>query len=144
MKEKAALEDWHRRVVYGTVGALWLTGAVWLYLRYIVGIEGGAASSALMKGHGAAAMAFLVLLGTLLWGHVPAGWSQARRRVSGVLVATVCGLLVVSGWSLYYSADPVRGAASVVHSVLGLAIPAALIVHARMYRRVRKMRKIPS
>lgn len=144
MRDKAALAPGHRRLLYLVFALLWLTGAGWLYLRYIREIEGGAASAVLMKIHGAAAMAFLILFGTLLWGHVPAGWAQRRQRPSGIALTGSAILLIWTGWSLYYSGETLRRVSSLSHGMIGIAFPAFLGVHLLGARITRKVRKILS
>jgi MFS family permease len=92
----------------------------------------------LLAIHGAAAMAFLVVFGALLSDHLPRGWRQRRERVSGLSLVTLCGILILSGWGLYYfGAEELRAATSTVHSVLGILLPCAMGAHVWRARRHR-------
>lgn len=138
----AALGTALRRAVYLATAALWLTGAGWLWLKRFGQVQGPFGpqprplQAALLKAHGAAAMAFLLVLGALLAQHVPAGWKMRRQRVNGAGLLAVNGVLVITGWCLYYlGGDSSRAAASTVHWTLGLALPALVFFHVWNSRR---------
>jgi len=66
----------------------------------------------------------------LLVQHVPAGWQQNRQRPSGGSVLALCGVLMVTGWGLYYfGGEALRHGTSLIHSGLGLAFPLILFLH---------------
>ena len=56
-----------------------------------------------MRAHGVLAVGAVFLLGWLAAEHIPAGWSRALRRASGLWLAGCTLILVVSGYALYYS-----------------------------------------
>jgi hypothetical protein len=124
--------------LYGICALLWLSGAWWLYLS-LRGVQAGDPTAPLLlEIHGAAAIAFLLAFGALLPDHLPRGWRQKRERVSGLSLVTLSGILVVSGWGLYYfGEEDLRAATSAVHSVLGVLLPGALGVHVWRARRPR-------
>jgi hypothetical protein len=125
-KTKLLLEPIQKRMLYLTTGLLWLTGTWWL-LR---------PAPLWLKIHGAAAMAFLIIFGTLLIQHVPAGWRQGDQRPSGGFLLTVCSILIVSGWGLYYLGDEsMRHWTSIIHSVFGVALPIVIFAHVWSARR---------
>lgn len=68
-----------------------------------------------LAAHGAAAMAFLVALGSLLPRHIPEGWRARRNVVSGVAMIATAAWLAASGWALYYLGS------ETLHESLGLA-----------------------
>ena len=110
-----------RILLYAVLFALLASGLVWEAL------EPGPAASLVMRTHGALAMLVLVLVGTLLVHHVPAGWAALKNRWSGLLLLGLLGGLAASGYLLYYSgSDAVRAFASQSHLWLGLA--AGLVV----------------
>ena len=114
-----------KRLLYGTLGLLWLTGMAWL-----LGEEGAPARSLCMKIHGAAAMAFLIVFGALLFQHVPDGWEEKRQRTAGSGLVALCSFLILTGWGLYYfGGEPLRRATSLAHSLVGGLFPAILLVH---------------
>ena len=122
--------------VYATCATVWASGALWLILHYFFTheTEMGLAPHPLehwsLVLHGAAAFASLWLMG-FLWGtHVVKRWRLKRHRKSGGLLFTVMLLLVVTGYLLYYlSSDEIRAPTALVHWVVGLGMPLALLVH---------------
>jgi hypothetical protein len=128
---KILLTTGQKRTLYLAFGSLWVSGVVWL-----LAVEGSPVRNLSMKIHGAAAMAFLMVFGSLLLQHVPHGWAQNRQRPSGGWVSALCGVLTVTGWMLYYIAnESVRHATSLIHWTIGLLIPALLILHVILGRR---------
>jgi len=126
--------------VYGVLGVLWLTGMVWLGLR-AAHAEPGELDSWSLRIHGAAAMGSLLIFGILLPTHSQPAWNRARNRVSGGLVIGTATLLVASGYGLYYFGDEaLRRATSIVHSIVGGLLPAAIVAHVVIGRRSRRMR----
>jgi hypothetical protein len=123
------LKSW----LYGLTSALWLSGAIWLLLP-----QAHPAQALGMRIHGAAAMGFLMVFGALLFGHIPVGWREGRQRPSGAPLVALCGVLVLTGWGLYYFGnESLRHWASWIHSAFGLLFPLFLILHIRLGRRTR-------
>ena len=127
---------WHRRWFHGVSLVLFLTGAAWVLFDWLATREEARADFFqslemwALKVHGAAAMAFLVVLGMLILTHIKPGWRMRRNRANGAGMVIMVALLVVSGYGLYYFGDERwRAAASWVHVVLGLAAPALLGFH---------------
>lgn len=125
-----------RRLVSGVGLGLWLTGAGWL-LSHVVFVPQGefgpsyrSADAWILTLHGAFGFAAIWLFG-LLWGtHVLAGWGQRRRRMSGSVLFGVLGLIVATGYGLYYGGDEtIRGWVSLLHWSLGLASLGAFLAH---------------
>jgi len=146
-REGVRLSRRHRAWLHGTSAALFVTGVLWLAFRHFVRVPGefGPQPHALepwwLKLHGAAAMAFLILLGTLLRGHIPRGWRLRRNRVSGAGLVSVNAVLIATGWALYYlGSESVRPVVSAVHWGLGLGLPAGLLWHARRGLKSRRAR----
>ena len=122
---KLLLEPWQKQALYFVTGLLWLSGAFWLYLT----VE-DPSRPLWLKIHGAAAMAFLVVFGTLLIQHVPGGWKQNRERSSGAPLIGLCAFLILTGWGLYYiGEDQFRHWISLSHSYLGLLLPVLIASH---------------
>ncbi len=83
-------------------------------------------------------MIFLVLLGTLLPTHVVRAWRSGRNRLSGVALLIAIGLLVVSGYGLYYfGGDLLRNVTQWTHLGLGILEPILFIMHLILGRRTR-------
>src|ERR671931_2825471 len=96
-----------RGLIYAALFALLATGLLWK-------LDMGRA--VLMKIHGAAAMASMVLLGALLARHVPCGWRSRANRTSGAALLAASLLLRVCGHPPYFSgSEPLRGFASQTH-----------------------------
>lgn len=117
------LHPGYRATIYTVLGLVFLSGLLW---------ETGWERGLLMKVHGAAAMATLVLLGALLARHVPTGWSAGTNRISGVAVLVACGWLLVTGYALYYSgSDSLRYWAGETHFWVGVGVAAVFGLHVR-------------
>lgn len=143
MKLTARHEGW----TYAVLAAVYFTGVAWLVLRYGVrddGLESGWSIARVwaLRAHGAAAMATLVAVGTLLAVHVPGGWRLRSNLRSGIGMLAVMALLVLTGWLLYYaSGETLRAWSSWVHIAIGAAAPLGLVWHLA-YRRRAKTAKV--
>jgi hypothetical protein len=122
MAERNRLHPMQRALVYVALLALVVTGLLW---------EADVARALLMKIHGAAAMATLVLFGVLIARHVPTGWSAARaNRLSGALLLATSLWLTLTGYLLYYSgSEALRDYASQTHFWVGVAFTAVFALH---------------
>lgn len=131
----------HQAVLYGTFAVLFLTGAAWFALNdglAWLGYDGAGhpLSPFLLAVHGAAAMAALLVLGSLIPQHVKRAWSERRNRFTGGLMFSTQVLLVVTGYALYYAGDEgMRGVADVLHLAIGLGFPLFLVWHVVVGRR---------
>ena len=84
----------------------------------------------MLKAHGAAAMATLILLGSLVPMHMKFAWRAGRNLRSGLTLASVFGFLVLTGYGLYYAGgERLRAWTSVAHLWVGLALPVLLGLH---------------
>ena len=125
---------------------LFASGIAWLALVYglpppDIGVHPWAPWS--LKLHGAAAMAALVLLGTLLIAHVGPAWRERCNRTSGVIVLTITTTLILTGYGLYYLAgDGARAIISVTHWALGVIGLPALLLHIYLGRRSERARRV--
>jgi hypothetical protein len=116
--------------VYVSYGALLVTGAAWMVAQARLEDEGWQTiPRLLMKVHGGAAMAALLVLGALT-AHVKRGWKADRNRFSGVVLLAVNGFLVITGYGLYYAGgEELREWTSRWHAWIGLALGALLPAH---------------
>ena len=90
-----------------------------------------------MRLHGAAVVAFLVVFGALLPGHVVKNWRQRFNRYSGLTMVLVVTVQAMTGYGLYYLVDErQRALTSALHWVIGLAASAALVVHIVLGKRL--------
>ena len=95
------LGPWHQGAVYAATAALAVTGIIWLVLHYFLPVSGEYGPQIhplepwMLRLHGAAAMAGLIIYGSLLPVHIRRAWSivpvllawhivsgRARTRVS--------------------------------------------------------------
>ena len=135
----------HRAVLYTTVGAVWLTGLGWLLLRKFgagadaFGETANPLEPLILKAHGAAAMLFMVVFGTLIPVHMRRSWALKRNRASGAVLGGLCLFLIASGWGLYYLAgEGGRAVVARLHWALGLALPAVIFAHILIWRAIKK------
>jgi len=140
--EAIRLGPWHRRAVYVATGALVVSGILWLVLHYWMTASGefGETShpleSWMLRIHGAAAMAGLILYGSLLPIHIKRAWTIRRNVALGIALSSLLLLLTVTGYLLYYAGgEDTRPVISALHWVVGLSVPALLVWHVVAGRR---------
>lgn len=136
------LERWHRRCVYASVALLTASGAAWLLARYCLRpvSQFGATIHPLepwaMKLHGAAAMAMLFFLGSLMNAHIRRALKAGRNLPTGCSLIAAMLLMIVSGFGLYYLAGETdRPVWSLLHWGGGLAGTALFVSHILLGRR---------
>jgi len=124
-----------RTLVYGAAALLWTSGVVWLVLHYgfaqhtAFGPLPNPWEPALMRVHGLLAVAAVFLLGWITAGHVSERWQSRPRRISGLLLAAIGLVLIVSGYALYYTTGSPHEAAALAHEILGVAALIAAFAH---------------
>ena len=130
------LGPWHQAAVYGATAVLAVSGILWLGLHYFLALPGEYGPQIhplepwMLRLHGAAAMAGLIIYGSLLPVHIRRAWSIRRNIVLGIALITIMLLLTVTGYLLYYAGDETtRPVISAVHWLLGLGVPGLLIWH---------------
>lgn len=126
----------HQAWIYSTLGVLFVSGALWVVFHHFVQVEGefGPAMHPLeswwLKLHGASAMLFLFMLGTLLLSHMESAWRIGRNIPTGVGFVSFNIILVVSGYMLYYfGGETARPVISIVHWAVGLGAPVIIGIH---------------
>ena len=125
-----------RWLLYAIGIGLWLSGALWLTFHYLFMRTGEFGPTPhpseiwWLKIHGAFAFASIWMFG-LLWGiHVSKALPFPRRKGSGISLVAGFGLLIVTGYLLYYVGnDSARSVVSVVHWAIGLASPSLFFLH---------------
>ena len=137
-----ALSPGHLRFVVATAVLLALTGALWLVGHFFLAHadEFGASRHPLegwaLTAHGAAAMAFLVVIGTLLPVHARRAWHAGLNHRSGLTMLGAAAFLVLTGYGLYYAgSELLRPWLSLGHWIVGLSAVPALWLHAILGRR---------
>ncbi|WP_295998776.1 DUF4405 domain-containing protein [Rugamonas sp.] len=136
------VERWHRRWIYASAAVLLLSGSAWLVARYFLRPAGQFGETVhplepwAMKLHGAAAMAMLFFLGSLLNVHVRRAIRAGRNLVSGWAMIAAMAVLTATGFGLYYLAgESDRPLWSALHWVVGLAAGALFVLHVQLGRR---------
>ena len=131
-----------RRLIYLISAGVWLSGMLWLLLHNFCLQSGefGLAPHPLepwsLRMHAAFAFGALWLLGLMSATHIQKGWNSRRKRYSGVTLVASFGVLILSGYLLYYVGDErARSLVSLLHWVLGAFAPLAFLAH-RLTRRV--------
>jgi hypothetical protein len=124
-----------RVAVFAAGALLWLSGVLWLVLHYAFPQAGPFGplpnpwAAAVMRVHGMLAVGGVFLLGWITAAHVTGRWRSARNRLSGLTLAASATVLIVSGYTLYYSTGSPHDAAALVHEGLGVAALLVALVH---------------
>jgi hypothetical protein len=136
LHEGMRLSRRHQRLLYASVAALFVSGVAWLVFHHFVHVNGDFGPTAhplepwCLKVHGAVALIFVAILGSLVRGHIRLGWRMGVNRPSGSTVLAANAFLIASGWALYYiGGEPLRAWTSVGHWVVGVVLPAVIAVH---------------
>ncbi len=130
--------------IYGVLGTLWSSGVLWLLVHYWLPQHGpfgdvpNPAEHWFLVVHGAGAFATLWLGGWMWHAHIMPWRRSGMRRRSGETLLWVGGVLIATGYLLYYAADETtRHWVSLAHWLVGLSLAAALLAHALRSRRYR-------
>jgi len=134
--ETIRLGPWHQSAVYTATVVLVATGAVWVVLHYFFAVPGEYGPQVhplepwMLKVHGAAAMAGLIVYGSLLPLHVRRAWTIRRNIVLGIALIGLLLVLTITGYLLYYAGDEeLRPLVSAAHWIPGLVVPILLAWH---------------
>lgn len=135
------LERWHRRCIYTSFLVLLLSGAAWLAARYFMRPVGQFGETIhpiepwAMKLHGAATMAMLFFMGSLMNNHIRRALRSGRNLVSGWMMLVTMLLLTLTGFGLYYLAsESDRPLWSRIHWIVGLGLVVLIIAHVQVGR----------
>jgi hypothetical protein len=136
-----------RWMLYAAFALLFVTGAGWLFVGWLLADEmkdtasgegWQSAAAWLLMSHGGMAMAALLLLGALIPLHVRRGWLARRNRMTGSVMVAVNAAFILTAFGLYYfGSETLRPWASRLHIAIGLAVPVLLVVHVLLGRRSR-------
>ena len=136
----------HKIAFYGILAVVFATGAIWAWLHYFARSENDFGPSRtetwMLTVHGLVAAASLLIIGTLLPLHVKSAWRAQRNRSNGILMLAVTSLLILTGYCLYYIGNErFRSWTSWTHLIVGLALPAFLIIHIWRGRATRNLKR---
>lgn len=138
-----ALPGWQRYAIYATIGVLVVSGLGWLFVAWPATSDispvARSATTWLLRAHGIAAYAVLVVVGTVLPIHLRLGWARRRNRWSGSVFVSLFVLLALSGLWLYYGPESGRELVSNSHWLLGLVLPVWLLLHRAWGLRSRRL-----
>jgi hypothetical protein len=145
------MERWQRRAVYAVLIMLAGSGMVWLLAHYLLRSQGEFGETVhplepwSMKLHGAAAMAALFFIGSMINSHIRRAQRAGRNLVAGWVLIAALAALTVTGYGLWYIAgEDSRGIWSMAHWLVGLAFPVLLVWHIAHGRSLRRKRSVPS
>jgi len=140
----ARMPSWQLRLIYVATTLLVGSGALWLLLHHFAqrdsefGSTPHPAEHSVLALHGAAAMVFLFVLGSLLPVHVLRGLALQRNLASGWMLAAINAVLIATGYGLYYaSGETLRSFIGLSHWIPGLAVGGVLALHIVLGRRHR-------
>lgn len=126
----------HRRCAYAVLLLLFGSGlAHYMLQRWFMGQgdfgpQPNPLQPWMLRLHGAAAMLSLLLLGSLLAGHVDRFWRLRRNRSAGAVFLACAVMLIGSGYGLYYfSGETARALSRQLHIVIGLLALPAFALH---------------
>ena len=127
----------HRWTFYVAFALLFVTGVTWSvvhdglpWLGFDDGLSRNSMVPLLLDVHGAAAMAALLAIGSLVPQHIAWAWKGRLNRLTGGLILGTQALFIGTGYALYYAGDEaLRSFASDLHLILGLGFPLVLIGH---------------
>lgn len=118
--------------------ALWLTGALWLAIRWMPEaatffiqeyLDTFLLQGWLMRIHGLLAMLSLVFLGLLWAPHIRSAWRRNQNRTSGSLLLGNLVVLAITGYGIYYFTGSWRSGNAYIHWATGLAVLFAVLFH---------------
>jgi hypothetical protein len=129
--------DWFAPTLMGVFLLAALTGlALWpLLLTFQWEIElpwspSGMTRTLITAAHVLGGLLLLLLIGAVWLVHARAGWLRQERRISGMGLFILTGLLLLSApLILYVSFEPSLPWIATSHAVAGLMLPLLLIAH---------------
>jgi hypothetical protein len=144
MASALQLDRRFRYGLYAAFAVLFASGVVWLIADAEMDSPNGdfwqGLSAKMLMIHGGMAMAVLVMLGALIPIHMQRAWRGRLNRITGTVMATLNGALVVTAFGLYYAgSDTLRSWTSDLHIAAGLGFPLVLLIHILMGRRNKRM-----
>lgn len=136
MRLRSSFRYW----TYAVFSVLLLTGAAWLVADWQKDADEAwqQAAANLLMIHGGAAMLALMALGALIPLHLLRAWRARKNLVSGLIVATVNAVLIVTAFGLYYlGSEVVRPWMSWIHIATGFFLALMIPLHIMLGRRAR-------
>src|SRR5262245_3394853 len=95
------MTSWFRNSLYSSMALLWITGCLWLVLRYYFQVEATAPphplQPSLLVVHGVLALAAIFFFGWLAGSSVGESWWQHVERGTAITILGILGVLTVTG-----------------------------------------------
>jgi hypothetical protein len=129
------LGKWHRWLVLAILILVAVSGLLWFVLHDVMDRGPDEVLHTLLVVHGVTAFGAAIAFGSLLPVHVFVGCRQGRNLVTGICLATVMVVLIVSALLLYYGGEETREWARLVHLWVGIPAILALPLHMVIGRR---------
>ena len=140
---------WQRRLVYGNVFLLTLSGLVWLAAHgslpseQLLASDSAEINAKLMlcmqlkywsiRVHTLVALVALIVIGSLIPAHMWARWRLNRNLLSGGVNVATFTILSLTGYMLWYvSVGGIKQWATWLHWAVGLALPIVLAIHIKL------------
>lgn len=136
MRLKSTFRYW----TYAVFSVLLVTGAAWLVADWQKDSSDTwqQAAANLLMIHGGAAMLALMALGALIPLHLLRAWHARKNLVSGITIASINAVLIVTAFGLYYlGSEAVRPWMSWIHIAGGFLLALLLPLHIVLGRRAR-------
>ena len=125
-----------KKALYLSLGALWLSGVLWLLYHYYLAVNGpfGPTPNPLeqwwLRLHGLSLLTALLAIGSVLPHHAQRAWTLKKNRAAGLALLAVLAWLALTGYALYYFAtDGNQRWLPLLHWIPGLALPLLLLLH---------------
>ena len=123
-------------LLYSSLGLLLISGIAWLVLHYFFAVQTDYATipssyeSLALSIHGLAVPVFLIVFGAIFPSHMKRGIKARRNMSSGISMIVVFGLLLTTGYLLYYTGhETLRNISSLLHWLIGLSMTPILFLH---------------
>ena len=138
----------YRYFFYCVLGLSLVTGvSFWVFRRFFMvegdfGPESHFLQYPMLQIHGFSAFVMMMSLGAIFASHIPKTWSSKRARKSGLFILIATSLSIVSAYILYYlvSEDWHEWLGN-GHAIVGILLPAILLLHIKKARISRYKRK---
>jgi hypothetical protein len=125
-----------KRILYGTLCSLFLTGSCifvlnrWVKVQGPFGEEHHPAQAWVTRAHMVFAYGALISLGYLGHSHIRVGLKGSRAKPTGMGIIAVFAILAASSWVVLYASEGwIRTWGEAVHTWLGLTTPLFLFLH---------------
>ncbi len=129
------LPNWQRGATHITLTLCAFSGLAY-FMKHDLGWLGAQAGAhSLLALHGITAALAVMAFGAVIPAHIRISWMAKRNRASGIAMCVFMGVLIGSGWALYYGSEEIRDGAVFTHLALGIGALALFPLHLIIGRR---------